>query len=50
MPRGTNQISAKLPDMIRLQVDAGPHSLDILAKVAVTPSVYRAPEPDRDVF
>ena len=50
VPRGTNQISAKLPDMIRLQVDAGPHSLDILAKVAVTPSVYRAPEPDRDVF
>lgn len=49
-PRDTTETSAKLPEMIRLQVDAGPRSLDILAKVAVTPSVYRAPEPDRDVF
>lgn len=50
VPRGGGETNAKLPEMIRLQVDAGPHSLDILAEVAVTSSVYRAPEPDRDIF
>lgn len=44
------QLSARLPQAVRLQIDAGPRSMDIVAKMAVTPSIYRAPEPDRDVF
>lgn len=48
--RTGEQLSARLPQAIRLQIDAGPRSMDILAKIAVTPSIYRAPEPDRDVF
>lgn len=48
--RSGEQLSARLPQAIRLQINAGPRSIDVLAKVAVTPVIYRAPEPDRDIF
>lgn len=50
VPRSGEQLSARLPQAIRLQIDAGPRSMDVLVKVAVTPIIYRAPEPDRDIF